>query len=336
MDDEPGGGRAPQDNGRGGRIDGRRLDALVPRIPLLMPMLPNETFGSWLRRCAVSHRHKSVADFALSILSLEGLSLPSHDIDWDCDPPPALLEILCRRGRLPLAQLQEAVVSGTQEVLRPRERDAYCPICFQSDLERHAIHRRRDWLNSWTMTCAVHGCLLWSYEHVAFARATREQSRTLVAEEQIRLGMERVGHVTGFSPPYACWSPLRDISRRDRDLKLSEGRWLDRALLTSEAGRSLLLLCGSRKADSIYYVLFGVARPEDLCWTDELNDGPIAQPARSPRANIRARLTSAYTAAAIWQLLDGPRRESGVAFTTIDQIPSLAELAKRTDRWPQL
>lgn len=35
-------GGTPQDNGRGGRIDGRRLDALVPGIPLLVPTLPNE------------------------------------------------------------------------------------------------------------------------------------------------------------------------------------------------------------------------------------------------------------------------------------------------------
>jgi len=237
---------------------------------------------------------------------------------------------------LPLAQLQEAIVPRTQDTLRPRERDAYCPACFQSDLDQRAIHRRRDWLNSWTMRCTVHGCLLWSYEHVAFAKAPREQSRTLVAPEQIRLGMEKLGYVTGFSPPYACWSPLRDISRQERDLKLSEGHWLDRTLLSTQAGKSLLLLCGLRSADSIYYILFGMPRPENLCWTDDICDNKSARPICSPRANIRARLTSAYTAAAIWRMLDGSRRQSEVAFTAIEQVLPLCNPWSWSDRWPEV
>ena len=318
------------------RHDGHRVVAGKFAIPLLATMLPDETFGSWLRRCAVSHRHRSVSDFAASILSLEGIALPPISTDWDCNPPHTLVEVLSHRGGLPLAKLRALIVPTTPDTLRPRERDAYCPVCFKADLKQRAIHQRRDWLNAWTMTCAVHGCVLWSYEQVAHARAPRQQFRTLIAPEQIRLGTVKLGYVTGFSPPYACWAPSLGMSRRERDLKLSQGHWLDPNLLTSDVGRSLVLLCGSQEADSIYYVLFGAPRSQEYCWQKDLREGQGAPQATSPRAQIRARLTAAYTAAAIWRSVSKSRRKSGEPFTEVDDVLALCRTREWTDSWPAL
>jgi hypothetical protein len=316
--------------------DGRQVVVDKPRIPLLAAMLPDETFGSWLRRCAVSHRHRSVSDFAASILSLEGVPLATDSVDWDCDPPPALVEVLSHRGRLPLAQVRALIVPATSDTLRPRERDAYCPACFQADLKQRAIHRRRDWLNAWTMTCSTHGSLLWSYEQVAHAKAPKAQWRSLIAPEQVRLGTVKLGYVTGFSPHYACWSPSLGMSRQARDLKLSQGRWLDPKLLTTDVGRSLIMLCGSPQADSIYYVLFGSPRSRQFCWPEDIDRRQSDPPATSPRANIRARLTAAYTAAAIWRVVTASRRECGEPFTAVNEVLALCRTREWTDSWPLL
>ncbi len=326
------------DEGAGGehRLDVRRIGVARPRIPLLPAPLPDETFGSWLQRCAVSHRQRRVSDFVASVLSLEDVSAAPEDTDWDCDPPQSLVHILSDRGRMPLGQLQELIVPRTSATLRPRERDAYCPECFQIDVAQRALYRRRDWLHSWTMTCAVHGSLLWSYEQVAHAKAPTQQFRSLIASEQIRLGTVKLGYVTGFSPPYACWASSLGMSRRARDLKLSLGRWLDPKLLTSDAGRSLVMLCGSRQADSIYYVLFGTPRSKEHCWLDDLGLGQSASSASSPRAPIRVRLTAAYTAAAIWRLVGTSRRESGEPFTAVDDVLTLCRTRQWTDSWPIL
>jgi hypothetical protein len=311
-------------------------NAMPRRIPLLPPCLSDETFGSWLRRCAVSHRQRNVWEFAESILASEGEPAPARDIDWDCAPPEALVHILSERGRIPIHDLQGLITHKTKDTLRPSERDAYCPICFQSDVARRAIYRRRQWLDAWTMTCSVHGVLLWSYEPVARAKAPGEQMRALLETEQIRLGTTTLGYVTGFSPPEACWSPLRGLSRRERDLRLAEGHWLDRELLTTQVGRSLVLLCGSRKAESVYYVLFGSARRDPFCWSDDLSASLEAPLVASPMAAIRVRLTATYTAAAIWRLLDPCQRHGSDVFTEVDQVLSLCKVGKWTDTWPPL
>lgn len=311
-------------------------DAISARIPLLPRALKDETFGSWLRRCAVSHRQRDVLAFATSILSLEGLPPAESSTDWDCDPPHALVQILNERGRLPLDQLHELIVPQTDDTLSPLDRDAYCPDCFRTDMADRAIHRRRQWLDSWTMTCSIHGCLLWSYEHSAAARATGQQWRTILPFEQIRLGMVKLGCVTGFSPPDACWFPSGEMPRHVRDQQLSKGRWLDQAMLASDVGRSLVLLCGSSEGDSVYKLLFGVKRPKSYGWTASAVDPALGHSVTSPSGKIRVRLTAAYTAAAIWRLLGKARREGDQLFTSVDQIMSLCRVEKWTDRWPQL
>ncbi len=318
----------------------RRANARSPvatsRIPLLPKPLQDETFGSWLRRCAVSHRQRDVAAFVSSILSLEGLPPARSSTDWDCDPPQALMRILNERGRVPLEQMHELIVQQTDDTLAAADRDAYCPECFRADMAERAIHRRRQWLDAWSMTCPVHGCLLWSYEHAAAARAPGQQWRTILHSEQIRLGMAKLGYVTGFSPPDACWAPSSRMPRLERDARLSTGRWLDRAMLTSGVGRSLVLLCGSIEGDSVYYVLFGRKRPKSYGWSGQGADPAFGHSVTSPSGRIRERLTAAYTAAAIWRLLGKFRREGDQLFTSVDEIMTLCSVGKWTDRWPAL
>jgi hypothetical protein len=338
-DDAPANDDAPTRRPRRGnpaRHPDTRTAAIPTRIPLLPKSLQDETFGSWLRRCAVSHRQRDVAAFAASILSLEGLPPAKSSTDWDCDPPLGLVQILNERGRIPLDQMHQLIVPQTDDTLVLADRDAYCPECFRIDMADRAIHRRRQWLDAWTMTCSVHGCLLWSYEHSAAARAPGQQWRTILHSEQIRLGMAKLGYVTGFSPPDACWYPLVDMPRRVRDERLSSGRWLDRAMLTSGVGRSLVLLCGSIEGDSVYYVLFGRKRPKSYGWSGQGADGAFGRSVTSPSGRIRERLTAAYTAAAIWRLLGKSRREGDQLFTSVDQIMKLCSVGKWTDRWPVL
>ena len=96
-------------------------------MPLIPDPIDDETFGSWLERCAVSHRCGSRKQLVDWVLAFDGVDLDQTGVDWDTEPPPRVLNALSRRTRFSVADLQRLVVRRGPSVLRYRERDAYCP-----------------------------------------------------------------------------------------------------------------------------------------------------------------------------------------------------------------
>lgn len=316
-------------------FDGRSRSVRCSPLPLVPTPFIDESFGSWLQRCTVAHRQASIHDFVASLLLMEGMGPPAPNCDWDCDPPQFLLKVLADRTGTPLSALRELVVQARSGILRPAERDAYCPLCFAEDIKRRAVYRRRAWLDSWTLTCATHGCLLGSYEEVAHAKSGRAASRELTPSDQVRLGTTTLGYVTGFSPPSVWWTQLHHLPRGARTADVAQGRWLDPEMCRGELGRDLVLLAGSHLAEDLYYLLFADVRRDSMCWRDERGKFVNWPNLRFPLARTRARLMAAYIAAAAWRHMDKAQPPPKVSRRAwLIKVSELCKARQGRDEWP--
>lgn len=141
---------------------------LTPRPPTPVRLLhtprpfPDETFGSWFRRLA-AFQHASREELAGALLGSPELLGP-QPVDWDVHPPPELIEQLSRCSMVDRASLEALILSPSGDLLRPHERNMYCPRCWEEDFQSLTVHERGSWLNCWTLRCVKHDHVLRSFK----------------------------------------------------------------------------------------------------------------------------------------------------------------------------
>lgn len=274
-----------------------RALARPARIPCLPTAYEDELLSSWLARCAISHRMDDAHGFANAVLRFEGMRpLPPEVSDIDIEAPSRLISALARCTALCEQELRQMMVNKGLHVLFQRDRDAYCPRCFQEDVEHRAIYRRRQWIDSWCLQCYRHRCLLGRYVDPPWER----KPKLLPIDEQVRLGVDRLGTLVTFDPRGYFSESAASVVRR-----VAKSRWLNSSMLTSPLGRSLVLVCGSTVGEHLERVIFGdYGRKESDRWFDHQGT-PIDWPqAQHPWSTTFARLRAAYIASVCWQAID--------------------------------
>ena len=280
-----------------------RIEALArpARIPCLPKPFDDELLSSWLQRCAVNHGMDSSKTFVAGVLRSEGMRALSWEVsDLDTETPLRVITALARRTAVCEQQLMRMMVKKGPHVLFQRHRDAYCPRCFQEDVERRAIYIRRQWIDSWCLQCEVHGCLLGAYVHPPSGLNTKNLPNGLPPSEQRRLGTARLGTVLVFDPRLHFWGETSAIKR-----KPSRPRWLDPSMLRGPLGRSLMLLCGSTVGEHVEkVVLSSFGRKEHQRWLDDHRRAIDWPDTQNPWSTIRTRVRAAYIAAVCWRAID--------------------------------
>jgi TniQ len=269
------------------------VNALAPRsrgLPLLPTPFLDETFSSWLFRAAANYR-MTTREFAAGIIALEHQSLP-HACDFDTKPPEALITALSKSSGYRRSELERLIVYPTGSTLRPEQRDAYCPECMREDREQGIVYFRRAWLESWTLTCDRHHCLLGRFEPMEYRPVEPPKIRKLfpARPEAYRRNPSVVDvklpiiQVAGAPHPSLPVPALADM-------------------LKCLAGRDLLLVMGSEVANSVVYDLSGWSRLWNAVWhgPDRLPRGPPEL--EHPMGDINIRITAAYFANFLWREL---------------------------------
>jgi TniQ len=312
----------------------------IAKLPFIPAPFLDETFGSWFRRCANAY-HTSSSHLMSSILNTAGAASVEDPVDWDTDPPEVLLESLARQTTLMQSELEYLIVRQGPGTLPPLLRDTYCLACFDKDLASKEPYIRRAWLDAWTITCPIHGCLLGRFSEYEFKASG--------------------GEVTCFpSGPYAPPSTdgavreqmkVHDVSvhgLRQTDAISEESSALDLAdcfdpaMLQSVVGRDLLIIAGSEAANALHSELFGGARPWRCVWHD-VDRKPLWWPTiHHPIASIQVRVPAAQLAGLVWNCLREVPSSRPYKDRIIDSVRRKLKLQRLQlggpaliDRWPR-
>ncbi|HEV2702905.1 MAG TPA: TniQ family protein [Steroidobacteraceae bacterium] len=276
---------------------------VAKRLALIPSPFGDETFGSWLHRCAEAH-HTTVRGFANAVLALNSQPHIATRVDWDTAPPPQLLDALAGHSALSLSELECLLVHPGPATLPPVFRDSYCPKCLQEDLVRCALHFRRSWLDAWALTCPIHGCLLGRFSRFEYGRRgelTHFPGGTWPASKTDR--------PTADNPivrPVALFH-LRGDSGAGVELPYVLQPWLDPTMLHSLVGRDLIMIAGSEQAQCLHRELFGFCRPLPFVWRDGVGKTVWWPQVRHPLAGIEVRVMAAYVASALWHCFLGSK-----------------------------
>lgn len=231
------------------------------------------------------------AEFAAGVLDLEGLQLPPGPWDWDVAPPPCLLNVLEVRTAHTVAELTAMLVPDSQTLLRPAERDAFCPLCHAEDLSTsHAPYQRRAWLDSWCLTCSSHGCVLGCF---AGPEPAGTGSGFRSGRDARRCELKHLGRVHVFSPPQIEYCHGNGISVTNSSLAV--GGWFVADLLSCSLGRRLMLAMGQEQGPRQIYSAIGILGRR---WLDD-DGNPARGEVFAPRAPLRQRLLAAMAASLV-------------------------------------
>ncbi len=80
----------------------------MPSLPLICHPYLEETFGSWLHRCADSYC-TTTGKFADSVLAMTGEPAITAQVDWDTAPPPQLLRAFSKVSPFTQSELEYLV-----------------------------------------------------------------------------------------------------------------------------------------------------------------------------------------------------------------------------------
>lgn len=285
-------------------------------LPLVPTPFLDESFGSWLRRCAEAYV-MTEEQFEGSVIALDETERPCGDCDWDTEPHAALLESLTRHTPYRLAELQSLVCARGPSTLPPAMRDGYCPECFAEDRRRGAYYMRRAWLDAWSFWCPVHRCVLGVFQREEYEKAPPLTSNPIESIFGRFAGEKMALRVNPSVSPVA----LPADSHVKRGDGLPDGRagtrWLEPAIFQSLVGRDLLLFMGSAAADPVYFHLFGRSRFWNQVWHDA-GRRPRNWPQIShPLGDIRIRVEAAFLATLIWRCMKSMDDEGGSAYGAV-------------------
>jgi hypothetical protein len=262
-------------------------------------------------------------EFAKAVIALEHQSLP-HTCDFDTEPPDALITALTNHSGCRRSELERLIVRPTGGTLRPEDRDAYCPECMRKDREQGIVYFRRAWVDSWTLTCERHQCLLGRFEPFEYRPVEPANSRNLFPQRPE--AYRRNPAVVDVKLPIlqGAAAPCHSV-----DLPIIAG------MLKSLAGRDLLLVMGSEAANLVIYDLTGLARFWNAVW-----HGPGRVPRGPPElehplGNITLRVLSAYFASFLWQTFFEGKHSARIPGLLPAWRTASALMIPLMSRWPQ-
>jgi hypothetical protein len=279
---------------RGIGVAARRWLPLVP-APFL-----DESFGSWLRRCADSYVVTEFA-FASTVMALDEKPPPSARCDWDTEPPAELLDSLARHTPFRLAELRHLIHPKGPATLAPSMRDAYCPKCFVDDQRAGLYYTRRAWLDAWSIWCPVHECLLGVFQRDEYEKTPKLKMEPI----EVLFGGQYEGHEHPLrvNPTVSAVPlPIQSHSADVRELlhRFSQTAWFDPAMMRSIVGRDLSILMGSAAADRMHFELYGYPRLWNQVWHDSEGRARIWPQIEHPLGGIGIRIEAAFLASLLW------------------------------------
>jgi hypothetical protein len=269
-------------------------------LPLVPAPFLDESFGSWLHRCAQCYVVTEFT-FASAAMALDDKPPPSARCDWDTEPSVELLETLARHTPFRLAELRHLVHPKGPATLAPSMRDAYCPKCFADDQRSGLYYTRRAWLDAWSIWCPAHQCLLGVFRRDEYEKAPQLKMEPI----EVLFGGQYEGHEhplrvnpTVSAVPLPLQSHAADV--REMLHRFSQTAWFDPAMMRSIVGRDLLMLMGSAAADRLYFELFGYPRLWNQVWHDADRRARIWPQIEHPLGGISIRIEAAFLASLLW------------------------------------
>ncbi len=298
----------------------------------------DESFSSWLNRCAIAYGHDTEWQFLKSICGTRWRNGMPLITDFDVNPPDRLIELLVTRTRFSRRALEDMLALDPRTTLTPEWRTSYCPQCFAIDVEKGPIYRRRIWDNAWTVSCVRHGCWLGErlkpeeyYSHTPFnlpdpilSPANQEKygvlSKGWIVAPQIRRPRNQ------RASAQSVWlddtfNNYWDTCRWGRNLPVTlsprfNDHWvhwrhpplraeLDTTMLMHPLGRSLVLFLGSFVAWPVTSDVYGDMRVQSHWYEHRLGGYRCDWPGTDvPNAGISARAQAAMTASIFWPTLN--------------------------------
>jgi hypothetical protein len=320
------------------------MTGIGQRLVLIPNPFADETFGSWLHRCAQAY-HTTVRGFANAVLALDGHPRITSHMDWDTAVPNALLDSLAAHSMLSRSELECLLAPAGPATLPKAFRDSYCPLCFQEDSAHTAIYMRRQWLDAWTIGCSTHGCLLCRFSALNSERFTTSAPSPQAIFSSIDADQVIRSHPTDLLPPF------RSVRGCEFPMPYSHQPWLHPQMLKTTHGRDLMMAAGSEPADDLHRALFGISRPPAYVWK-EADGTPGGWPKlRHPLAGIDVRICAAYMASALWHayadtkwcrpyrrfVIEAMRATLAQAYVTNPLVCALQRLPRRDrERWTTL
>jgi hypothetical protein len=300
----------------------------------------DESFGSWLHRCAEGYAVSEFA-FASAVLALDQKPPPLGKCDWDTEPPAELLESLARHTPYRLSELEELVTPIRPSTLPPSMRDGYCPICLQEDQRRGTYYMRRAWLDAWMIRCPMHQCVFGQFQREELEKTPAASVRPIdILFGRRYEGQEQILRVNP-SVSSATLRPCAVISELRARIDELSSSWFEPSMLQSIVGRDLVMWMGSAAADPLYYDLFGTSRLWDQVWHDSQRRPLIWPQIDHPLGRIESRVVAALLADLVWRCIyEAGGVSPGVApFLTIRRVLTSGfgshQLRSMSHRWPR-
>jgi len=296
------------------------------RLPFIPAPFLDETFGSWFGRCADAYR-TGKTDLLESILKRMGDEPAQFPIDWDTSPPRTLLKALSALTYLRESELEYLVVRPGPATLPRAYRDGYCPTCFKIDTVQEAVRLRREWLDSWTISCGLHRCLLGRFipKDICLVDTRWQKAQATSSVQSIE------ARTVKLSPTDSINSYCTLVSN-----------WFDPDMLKEIVGRDLFLVAGSEHATCLHEKVFGHFRRRRQVWHDDAGITLSCPELVHPIANIDVRVAAAHLAGLVWHCFRGtavcqPYRTLIVeamqnSYWTTPDDPWMIQI---TDRWPR-
>ena len=296
------------------------------RLPFIPTPFLDETFGSWFGRCADAYR-TGKTDLLESILKRMGDEPAQFPIDWDTSPPRTLLKALSALTYLRESELEYLVVRPGPATLPRACRDGYCPTCFKIDTVQESVRLRREWLDSWTISCGLHRCLLGRFipKDICLVDTRWQKAQVTASVQSIKARTVKL-------------SPEDSIN----SYCTLESNWFDPDMLKDIVGRDLFLVAGSEHATCLHEKVFGHFRRRRQVWHDDAGIILSCPEVVHPIANIDVRVAAAHLAGLVWHCFRGtavcqPYRTLIVeamqnSYWTTPDDPWMIQI---TDRWPR-
>jgi hypothetical protein len=309
------------------------------KLPFLPGPILDETFGSWLWRCAAQY-HTSPGRFANSVMETVGGTPLGWDVDWDVAPPRRLLAALAKLSNFKVSELKYLIVPSISTTLPRAFRDAYCPKCFGDDLAGGVIYFRKVWLDAWTIVCPLHGCLLGR-----FSGRDYRPSHAITSHFPGRLSVKTDHGQLIAEEPAVCEVFVDSINpsapNADDGVSSEKDTWLDRNMLKTIVGRDLLMIAGSEETYFLFQQLFGYARTRSFGCEDNLGNSSRWPKLRHPEACINVRVRAFFLANLLWNCIRStdtrPRYYDRIVTTVGNSFMATDEsnkVSRITDRWP--
>ena len=282
----------------------RKRKQLLPRLPLLPDPFLDETFGSWIRRCAEAYR-ASIHEFIHSLFP-GSPEQTLRDTDLDTAPPKVLVDALCARTPHIRTELTRLIVPGGSATLGPKFRDAYCAECLQQDLHRGAYYMRRTWLDAWVIVCPRHDCLMGKFSEFECEFDRDPQATNARVNSVFRFQNDGRGHVRRVNPSAIPVDlPILQVPYEPPTFAWGGGvtHWLDPEMLHTVVGRDLLVFLGSRSGDDLHQRLCGFHRRWEENWHGADGKAFFWGQMCHPVGDIRTRVHAAFLASVVWTSL---------------------------------